>query len=238
MVAPVWTLVSPKGGAGKTTLALVLAGELAKYGKTVTLIDADPNQPLVRWKSLDNGPEGIEVIADEDRNGRTILENIEHARDSADYVLVDTEGTDNNRATIATTLSDFVLIPVQSSALDLVEGAKAISFVDYIGKVNRRRIPRIIIRTLIDPAIRDRNEKEIDRQLEASGEPVCKVMLMRRSAYKTMMMIGCTLHTFDEAEAANLKNAKENADRLLQAVAREYRSQIEQLDDDQKARAS
>lgn len=56
-------MVSPKGGAGKTTLALVLAGKIAGYGKKITLIDADPNQPLIRWKALDNGPANIDRSA-------------------------------------------------------------------------------------------------------------------------------------------------------------------------------
>lgn len=234
---PVWTMVSPKGGAGKTTLALVLAGELAKHDKTVTLIDADPNQPLVRWASHDNGPVNIKVLADEDVSGRTIYDNIEKARASSDYVIVDTEGTDNNRATIATQNSDFVLIPIQSSEMDLIEGAKAVSFVDYTGKVSGGRyIPRLIIRTLIDPAIVDRVEKEVSKQLAASGEPVCQVQLVRRAAYKSLMLLGCTLHTFDKSEASNLDKAKDNAELLLKSVALQYREQVERRA--KKARAS
>ncbi len=236
-MAPVWTMVSPKGGAGKTTLALVLAGELAKYGKRVTLIDADPNQPLVRWVSHDNGPETVSVIADEDANGRTILDNIEKAKALSDYVIVDTEGTDNNRATIATQLSDFILIPIQSSEMDLVEGAKAIHFVDYTGRVQGRHIPRLIIRTLIEPAIKDRVEKEVEAQLACSDQPVCSVHLIRRAAYKSLMLLGCTIHTFEEFEAANLSKAKDNAELLLNAVAVEYRNQINAITAE-KAKAS
>jgi CO dehydrogenase nickel-insertion accessory protein CooC1 len=35
--------VSGKGGAGKTTLAALLAAELARHDYQVTVIDADPN---------------------------------------------------------------------------------------------------------------------------------------------------------------------------------------------------
>jgi chromosome partitioning protein len=41
---PVIAFCSPKGGAGKTTAATVLATELAERGASVTIIDADPNK--------------------------------------------------------------------------------------------------------------------------------------------------------------------------------------------------
>ena len=43
---PVITLSSPKGGAGKTTAATILASELAERGASVTIIDADPGSYL------------------------------------------------------------------------------------------------------------------------------------------------------------------------------------------------
>ena len=49
---PVITMLSPKGGVGKTTTALVLATELAAEGAQVIIIDADPNFPLMIPKFL------------------------------------------------------------------------------------------------------------------------------------------------------------------------------------------
>jgi chromosome partitioning protein len=42
---PVISFANPKGGAGKTTTALILATELADSGASVSIIDADPE----RW---------------------------------------------------------------------------------------------------------------------------------------------------------------------------------------------
>ncbi len=41
---PVISFANPKGGAGKTTSALLLATELAARGAAVTIIDADPER--------------------------------------------------------------------------------------------------------------------------------------------------------------------------------------------------
>ena len=41
---PIISFANPKGGAGKTTSALILATELAAKGAQVAIIDADPEK--------------------------------------------------------------------------------------------------------------------------------------------------------------------------------------------------
>jgi cellulose biosynthesis protein BcsQ len=52
---PTISFIQPKGGAGKSTSALILATELAK-GAKVIVIDADPNAPIAKWSSRGRGP--------------------------------------------------------------------------------------------------------------------------------------------------------------------------------------
>jgi chromosome partitioning protein len=56
-------LLSPKGGVGKTTTAVLLASEVIRHGKSVTLIEADSNQHLASWFELGNCPKGLSVIS-------------------------------------------------------------------------------------------------------------------------------------------------------------------------------
>jgi chromosome partitioning protein len=48
---PVFAFANPKGGAGKSTSALILAQALTRSGASVTVIDADPNRPILDWRS-------------------------------------------------------------------------------------------------------------------------------------------------------------------------------------------
>ena len=48
-IMPTIVFATPKGGAGKSTSAVLLATELAGSGAGVTIIDADPNHPVARW---------------------------------------------------------------------------------------------------------------------------------------------------------------------------------------------
>ena len=45
-ITPVVAFANPKGGAGKSTSALILAQALTRSGASVTVIDADPNRPI------------------------------------------------------------------------------------------------------------------------------------------------------------------------------------------------
>ncbi|MEM0515341.1 ParA family protein [Pseudoalteromonas sp. YIC-827] len=57
----VWTVANQKGGVGKTTTSVALAGLLAEQGKRVLLIDTDPHASLTYYFGIDS--ERIEVSA-------------------------------------------------------------------------------------------------------------------------------------------------------------------------------
>jgi chromosome partitioning protein len=49
---PVICLLNQKGGVGKTTLALNLAGSFALAGDTVLYVDADPQATALDWSAI------------------------------------------------------------------------------------------------------------------------------------------------------------------------------------------
>lgn len=111
-------LLNQKGGVGKTTLALHLAGEWARKGRRVTLIDADPQGSALDWSERRNH-EGLPRLFSVVGLARDTLhrEAPELARDN-DYVVID--GPPRVAALMRSALlaADLVLIPVQPSPFD------------------------------------------------------------------------------------------------------------------------
>src|SRR4051794_17524239 len=115
---PVIVMCSTKGGVGKSTTALVLAQVFAEAGSSVTLIDADPNQPLMTWVARTKGgsADNLKVIGNVDEN--SIIETIDNSANETAFVIVDLEGSANLTASYALGRADLVLIPMRGKQLD------------------------------------------------------------------------------------------------------------------------
>jgi chromosome partitioning protein len=140
---PVLTIASSKGGPGKTTIAMVLAGYLAADGFEIIAFDADPTRAFSRWAM--NTYEGLpfETFAEADETRLAHL--ISQKADDADLVIVDTAGFGNRAAAVAMTSADAILVPALSGEADITEAEKTIRLAEGLARAARREIPALIL---------------------------------------------------------------------------------------------
>ncbi len=112
-------LLNQKGGAGKTTLATHLAGELAMAGNRVTLLDADPQGSALDWaqRRLQNGRGRLYGVFGLARD--SLHQEAPQIALEAEYVVIDGPPRVAALARSALLAADLVLIPVQPSAYDV-----------------------------------------------------------------------------------------------------------------------
>lgn len=229
---PTISFASPKGGAGKTTSAVLLATELSR-GAGVTLIDADPNRPVSAWANAGPTPPGLMVSADIDE--ATIIDTIDEAASRTPFVVIDLEGTASMMVSYAISRSDLVVIPSQGSQLDARQAARAIRLVQQQERAFRRQIPHAVLLTRTSAAIRPRSLRHIHEQLIQHNVDIFTAQLIERDAFRAIFSFGGTLHELEDSQVSNLKAARANAHAFAAEVIEKLRLTEQKARDAQNA---
>lgn len=200
---------NPKGGAGKTTAALLLATELATKGATVTVIDADPERWISQWGRMTGRPDTLVIMADVTED--TVVDAIETAEETSQFVIVDLEGTASLMVSNAIGMADLVVIPIQGSSMDAKGGAKTLRLIRNQEKMSRRKIAHAVVLTRTGAAVTSRALRNVADQLRTGGIDIFATPIVERAAYRDLFDFGGTLSTLDPARVSNLDKAIQNA---------------------------
>ncbi len=113
------TLVTQKGGAGKTTLAASLAVAAAEAGETVVALDLDPQGSLASWGDTrtNDAPVIDRVGIEKAPQLPAILKAL--GKQGFTLAILDTAGTESTGGNLAMRAADLCLIPARPSRLDL-----------------------------------------------------------------------------------------------------------------------
>lgn len=213
---PTIAMVTPKGGAGKSTSAVILGSELALRGAAVTMIDADPNKPVSDWAKLPGRPENLNVLGE--IREENIIEEIEGAAAKTPFVIVDCEGTASMTVAYAVSRADLVIIPTQGSQLDAKEATKAIKLIQQQERAFGKKIPYAILFCRTSEAIRPRTLQHIKSEFVKHGVPAFAVHMHEREAFRAIFSFGGTLEGLDPKMVNNLGAAIKNARALAGEV--------------------
>lgn len=219
---PVISFANPKGGAGKTTTALILAGELAAKGAQVTIIDADPEKWISQWGALNGKPNNMTILGDVTED--SIPDQIDEASQNSQFVVVDLEGTASLMVANAIGMSDLVIIPTQGSSMDAKGGAKTIKLIRNQERMARRSIPHAVVLTRTSAAVTSRALRNVQEQLSKAGIDVFSTAIVERAAFRDLFDYGGLLADLDPTQVSNTVKARINAQEFAGEVIARLKS--------------
>jgi chromosome partitioning protein len=124
--------VNQKGGSGKTTTCLNLAGIFSERGK-VAVLDTDPQGSLSKVYGMRTKPFPVEVFQDpEFSEGHPALTN--------PMTLIDTPPGHEGHTWKALGVADLVLVPITPSVMDLLAALPLVEMAKTIRKEHRRLV--------------------------------------------------------------------------------------------------
>lgn len=215
---PVISLANTKGGAGKTTAALLLASEYARQGYRVVVLDADPQKWITNWYETGEQDPSITVISEV--TTASLQTHIREMRDQTDFFIIDLPGQRDPLLATALGLSDHVLIPVQGCAMDAKGAAQVLELLAHMKAQAGITIPHSVVLTRVSSIVTTRALGAIKDLLIARGVHVLDTPIVERSAFRDIFDLGIMLHKADPARVSNLDKARENARQLALELKR------------------
>jgi chromosome partitioning protein len=132
-------VLNPKGGSGKTTLAINLASYFASRQQPTVLMDFDPQGSSMRWvKKRQPTQAPIHAIAAFEKDSRTTRAFQLRVPENTTHVIVDTPAAVESRNLPEITKeADKILVPVLPSDIDIHTCSRVIRDLLLVAKIRR-----------------------------------------------------------------------------------------------------
>jgi chromosome partitioning protein len=186
-------VISQKGGAGKTTLAVNLAVAAELHNVATVLIDLDPQASAKTWHDIRVRKDAPFVVSAQASRLEEVLEA--SRTNGAELVIIDTAPHSEAAALGAARAADLVLIPCRPAILDL----KAIRISGDLTALAKKEAVVVLNAVPHQGRLAD----EAEEAVRSYGLAVAPVKLTQRAAYVHSLTAGQTAQEFEpEGKAA------------------------------------
>jgi chromosome partitioning protein len=206
------TFASSKGGVGKSTSCVALAGAFAKAGQRVHIVDLDNNRTVSRWLADDNTRPALITVSAPDP--QILTEHLQEAarHHAPDKILVDIAGNYERALTVAIARAHLTLIPASTTEADIFEAARIARHIQTVfAAFGKTPLYRLLV-TRVAPLVTHAQAhgfKEISRL----KLPIFKAFIAHRAAYEEIGLSGLPPH-FADAERATTAKAVAELDQI------------------------
>lgn len=175
-------IISQKGGAGKTTLAVHLAVASAATGKTTGIIDLDPQASSANWADRRKAPLPVVVSAHSTR----LPQEMDNAREAGiELLILDTAPHSDAVALAAARAADLVIVPCKPNILDIEAIGNTIELMKSTGT------PLFVVLNGVAPSGTEADEAEAAIK-DSFTVAVCPARLTTRVAFARSLVTGQT----------------------------------------------
>lgn len=202
-----------KGGVGKSTIAGNLAAEFAEMGRSVMVLDADPQHSLAAWAAEGQGM--LSRCVQKVKSTEQLRARARAAEKDADIVLIDTPPGLPETAYQAALVADLFLLPCGPSPLDLFSLKDALSLA--LKARSERRVKRPRIRFVPSKVMMNTNlGRSLSSSLEAMGKKVLPP-IGQRIVVAEAVMSGLTVAEYapDSVARMEFKALAKAADKIV-----------------------
>ena len=182
----VLAVLSQKGGVGKTTLATCLAVAAQQDGKTVAIVDIDPQATASFWHDVRN-QETPAVISVQPIRLTAILKACADA--GTDLVIIDGAAVARDVTYEATRHADFVLVPTKTAVFDIM------SMTHTLDVVREQKKPFSVVLTFVPPQGQETGDAM--KAIDELGAHVCPVTIGNRKSFFRAQSTGQAVQEFE-----------------------------------------
>lgn len=179
-------VLSAKGGTGKSTVSLNLAGTLSSQGKRILLIDADPQGSVARWSKI-RKQKYPDVLV---HPSPVEKKETKKAGKKYDLTIFDSPPTFKRRMRSIMKASDILIIPVSPGVTDFWSTRKLID-IYFEEKVKHPSLEARLLINRIDR--RTKIGREFRKTLEKLSIPILMTEIPQRVVYPEAWQSGITV---------------------------------------------
>lgn len=194
----VLAVIGQKGGGGKTTTALGLAVEAVRAGKSVVIMDLDPQASAAKWGDRREDKESPAVVSCQSSR---LPQTLQLAKDNgAQLVIIDTPAKSSEAAIAAARAAGRVLLPIQPHLFDL---ETLDSVAEVLALAGQRPASVLINRA----PVQGKRHEDVRAGLEGRGFDIAPVVLFQRAAHGDASNLGQTASEYEPKGKAALEMA-------------------------------